>query len=319
MAIAHLKGRIGRLVRRFALLPGLAMLAASLAAAQDKGSVNPEPLPPLANPNAPATPAKELFGRKTTPTSGAAHTIGFYSRGCIAGAKALPLDGETWQVMRQSRNRNWGHPSLVRFLERLAGQAPKLGWRGLLVGDMAQPRGGPMRNGHFSHQVGLDADIWLRPMPDRRLSREEREEMMSTVVVAQDGKDVDPNVWTPAHFAIIKAAAKDPEVSRIFANPAIKKALCREAGRDRAWLRKVRVWYGHDYHFHVRIYCPADSPACQPDAPIVGGEGCSGRDLDHWFSDAVLHPKPSPVPPREKPPLRMADLPAACRQVLLAP
>ena len=220
--------------------------------------------------------------------------------------------------MRQSRNRNWGHPNLVQFLERLANQAPKIGWRGLLVGDMAQPRGGPMYSGHFSHQVGLDADIWLTPMPDRRLSREEREEMMSTVVVAQDGKDVDPKVWTPAHAAIIKAAAKDPQVSRIFANAAIKKALCRGAGRDRAWLRKVRVWYGHDYHFHVRIFCPADSPACTPDPPLTGDDGCSGRDLDHWFSDAVLHPKPSSQP-KEKPPLRMADLPAGCRQVLLAP
>lgn len=84
----------------------------------------------------------------------------------------------------------------------------------------------------FSHQVGLDADIWLAPMPDRKLTREEREEMLSTVVVAEDGKDVDPNVWTPAHAAVIKAAAKDPQVSRIFVNPAIKKALCRGAGRD---------------------------------------------------------------------------------------
>jgi penicillin-insensitive murein endopeptidase len=295
------------------------LLAASLAAAQDKGIVNPEPLPPLPHPDDPRTPAKELFGRKTAPSSLASHTIGFYSKGCLAGAKALPIDGETWQVMRVSRNRNWGHPNLVRFLERLANQAPKLGWRGLLVGDMAQPRGGPMRNGHYSHQVGLDADIWLTPMPDRTLTRQEREEMMSTVVVAADGKDVDPKVWTPAHFAIIRAAAKDPAVSRIFANPAIKKALCREAGRDRAWLRKVRVWYGHDYHFHVRIYCPADSPQCTSDPPLPAGDGCSGRDLDYWFTDAVLHPKPSSSQSKERPPLRMADLPAACRQVLLAP
>jgi penicillin-insensitive murein DD-endopeptidase len=263
-----------------------------------------------------AQPAKELFGRKTTPASLATRTIGFYSKGCIAGAKALPLDGETWQVMRQSRNRNWGHPNLLLLLERLADQTPKTGWRGLLVGDMAQPRGGPMHSGHFSHQVGLDADIWLTPMPDRKLTRQEREEMLSTVVVAQDGKDVDPKVWTPAHAAIIKATAKDPQVSRIFVNPAIKKALCREAGRDRAWLRKVRVWYGHDYHFHVRIYCPADSPGCMSEPPLVGDEGCGGKDLDWWFADAVLHPKPSRIAPKEKPPLRMA---AACRQILLAP
>src|SRR5947209_12685813 len=129
MKIMRLKARIGSLAWRITLLIALSLLAANFAAAQDKGSVNPEPLPPLGNPNDPATPAKELFGRKTTPASLATHTIGFYSKGCIAGAKALPLDGETWKVMRQSRNRSWRHPNLVRFLERLAAQAPKTGRR----------------------------------------------------------------------------------------------------------------------------------------------------------------------------------------------
>src|SRR5690242_13576495 len=138
---------------------------------------------------------------------------------------APPNSGQTWQAMRLSRNRNWGHPNLVATLERLANQGPKTGWRGLLVGDMSQPRGGPMRTGHASHQVGLDADIWLTPMPARELTRLEREEMSATMVVAEDRKDVDPNVWTPAHAAVIKAAAQDPQVVRIFVNPAIKKAL----------------------------------------------------------------------------------------------
>ncbi len=177
-----------------------------------------------------------------------------------------------------------------------------------------------MRTGHASHQVGLDADIWLTPMPNRELTRVEREEMSATMVVAEDRKDVDPNVWTPAHVAVIKAAAQDPVVSRIFVNPAIKRALCRDAGHsDRAWLSKVRPWWGHDYHFHVRIVCPADSPECAAQEPVASNEGCSGADLDHWFTDAILHPKPSHIPPEQKPPLRMADLPAACRQVLLAP
>jgi penicillin-insensitive murein endopeptidase len=308
------------LAGRLALTTASALLfAASTAVAQDKGTVNPQTLPSLSKPDDPGTPAKELFGRKAAPVSVTARTIGFYSHGCLAGAKALPINGKTWQVMRLSRNRNWGHPSLVQFLERLASQAPKTGWRGLLVGDMSQPRGGPMRTGHASHQVGLDADIWLTPMPARELTRAEREEMSAIMVVAEDRLDVDPKVWTPAHVAVIKAAAQDPQTSRIFVNPAIKKALCREAGSDRAWLSKVRPWWGHDYHFHVRIRCPADSSECEPQPPAEAGDGCTGNDLDHWFTDAVLHPRPAPIPPKTKPPLRMADLPAACRQVLLAP
>ena len=98
MEITRLKARISGLAWRITLLLAPSLLAANFAAAQDLGCVNPEPLPPLANPNDPATPTQELFGRKTTPASLATHTIGFYSKGCIAGAKALPLDGETWQV-----------------------------------------------------------------------------------------------------------------------------------------------------------------------------------------------------------------------------
>src|SRR5262245_66679409 len=133
--------------------------------------------------------------------------------------------------MRLSRNRNWGHPNLIAFLERLSAQMPKVaGWRGLLVGDLAQPRGGPMLTGHASHQLGLDADIWLTPMPDRVLSRQEREDIMATNLVAADGKDVDPAAWTPRHVAIIRAAAQLPMVERVLVNPAIKKALCRDPG-----------------------------------------------------------------------------------------
>jgi penicillin-insensitive murein endopeptidase len=174
-----------------------------------------------------------------------------------------------------------------------------------------------MRTGHASHQVGLDADIWLTPMPDRELTREEREEMSATMVVAEDRTDVDPKVWTPAHLNVIRAAAKDPQVARIFVNAAIKKALCREAGTDRGWLGKVQPWWGHDYHFHVRLICPADNPECTPQPPRPADDGC-GKELDHWFTEAILHPKPSP-PSKPRPGPRMADLPEACRRVLLAP
>ena len=249
------------------LTAALFLAAMGSALAQDPGTVEDKTLPPLEHPNSPSTPAKELFGRKSTPDPAAARSIGFYSRGCLAGAVALPINGATWQVMRLSRNRNWGHPKLVAFLERLADKAKKVGWNGLLVGDMSQPRGGPMLTGHTSHQIGLDADIWLTPMPDRKLSREEREFMSATMAVWEDRRVVDPNVWTRAHSELIRVAAEDPAVERIFVTAAIKKALCREAGSDRAGLAKVRPWHGHDYHFHVRIFCPPDSPQCEPQPP----------------------------------------------------
>jgi penicillin-insensitive murein endopeptidase len=297
----------------------LLLAAAASASAQDKGTLDDRTLPPLAQPESPSTPAKELFARKTKPDPIAARSIGFYSRGCLAGAVALPINGPTWQVMRLSRNRNWGHPHLIEFLERLAEKAKRVGWPGLLVGDMSQPRGGPMLSGHASHQIGLDADIWLTPMPNHELSREEREFMSATEVVRDDRLDVDSRVWTHQHTELIRAAAQDAAVERIFVNAAIKKALCRDAGAsDRGWLAKVRPWWGHDYHFHVRIYCPPDSSLCEPQPPPEPGEGC-GHELDYWFTEGVLHPAPPTEPGKPKPSLTLANLPAACRQVLMAP
>jgi penicillin-insensitive murein endopeptidase len=287
---------------------------AGSAAAQDRGTLDPKPLPPLANPNDPSVPAKELFGRRNLPASMKARSIGSYARGCVAGAVALPVDGQNWQVMRLSRNRNWGHPRLVAFLDRLSGRVPEIsGWPGLLVGDISQPRGGPMLTGHASHQIGLDADIWLTPMPDRRLSRLEREEMSATNLVRSDWLDVDPAVWTPAHAALLRAVAREPEVARIFVNPAIKKALCRDPGQDRGWLRKIRPTYGHNYHFHIRLACPPGEDGCSDQAPPPAGDGC-GEDLAYWFTPEVMHPKPG----RPRPPMTMAQLPAECRRVLTA-
>jgi penicillin-insensitive murein endopeptidase len=308
-----------RLILALLLLPA-AVVTAAVAMAQDKGSVDPKPLPPITNPNDPNLAAKELFGRKTTAAALPAQAIGFYAKGCLAGGEALPINGDTWQVMRLSRNRNWAHPEIVALLKRLSLKAhQQAGWPGILVGDMSQPRGGPMLTGHASHQVGLDADIWLTPMPKRQLSRNEREEMSAVMMVRKDRLDIDPHAWTPTHLPVIRAAAQEPSVERIFVNAAIKKALCREAKGDRGWLAKVRPMYGHDYHFHVRIKCPAGSTGCESQPAPTETEGCSDGDLAYWFSDAVLHPKPPPTPPKPKPPMTLAQLPAACRQVLQAP
>lgn len=302
---------------RAVTLAALVLMVPSIGLAQDVGTLDPDPLPPIAHPN-PATPAKQLFGRETAPADLASRTIGFYSRGCLSGGIALPVSGPDWQVMRLSRNRYWGNPVLIAFLERFAKKVPKVSsWPGILVGDMSQPRGGPMLTGHASHQIGLDVDIWLKPMPPGTLSREEREEMMSTTVVRADGLDVDPRVWSQDDVAVIRAAAQDPMVQRIFVNAAIKKALCRDARGDRSWLTKVRPYFGHDYHFHVRLKCPEGESACQGQEPVTGGEGCDAAAFKYWFSPGVLHPRPNPHW-KPRPALTLADLPAACRSVLLA-
>ena len=248
-------------------------------------------------------PAKVLFSEKKLPSLGQAMAIGYYPRGCLQGGVELPVNGPNWQVMRLSRNRNWGHPELVKFLERFAPLAAKAtGWNGILVGDMAQPRGGPLPFGHTSHQIGLDVDIWFMPMPNHELSKKEREEISASDLVAADGLHVNPKTWTPADVAFIKTAAEQPEVERVLVNAAIKKELCRvEDKHHDAWMEKVRPWYGHADHIHVRLKCPADSPNCRKQQPVPAGDGCGAKELAFWFKDfdAASQARPAAEGPAE--------------------
>lgn len=273
------------------------------------------------------TPAKKLFGAVVAPANLKARAIGSYAKGCLAGAKALPVDGPAWQAMRLSRNRNWAHPELVALIEKFATEVQKAGeWPGLLVGDLSQPRGGPMLTGHASHQIGLDADIWFTPMPDRRLSNKERELIEATSMLASDDISVNPKVWGDGQVKIVKRVAGYSNVERVLVHPAIKKALCEAAGTsaDRAWLYKVRPYWGHYYHFHVRIGCPAGSTNCERQFPTKGEDGC-GKELEDWFKllkPPKAPPKPKPevakpaTPPKPKPQITLADLPADCKVVL---
>jgi penicillin-insensitive murein DD-endopeptidase len=260
----------------------------------------------------PAGAARRVFGLETTPAPGPARSIGSYARGCLAGAARLPADGPDWQVMRPSRDRTWGNPALIGFIERLAGAAARRdGWPGLLVGDLSQPRGGPMLTGHASHQIGLDADIWLTPMPRRRLSLSERDSMPALDLVAATGVGIAPARWRRQDAALLQTAAQSPGVARIFVNPAIKRELCREAGGERGWLRLIRPWWGHRRHFHVRLLCPPGEPACRDQAPPPPGDGC-GKELAWWFTPQALHPPPPPRLPR---PIPLSALPRACAAV----
>lgn len=268
--------------------------------------------------------ARELFGAVTSPAPLAARAIGWYAKGCLAGAKGLAIDGPSWQVMRLSRNRYWGHPSLIALVERLANEAKAANeWPGLLVGDLAQPRGGPMTSGHASHQVGLDADVWLTSMPDRRLTEKEREDISATSMLADDDVSVNPKVWGDGQVKLIKRAASYPEVERVLVHPAIKKALCEAAGTDRQWLSKVRPYWGHYYHMHIRIGCPKGSTTCRSQPSPPGDDGC-GAELTDWLKRIAPPKTPKKEvaepakPAKKKPDILLADLPAECRTVLAA-
>ncbi len=258
--------------------------------------------------------AKQLFAGHKKPAELDPAPIGSYAKGCLAGGFKLAQDGPNWQAMRLSRNRHWGHPRLLQYIEVLAKDANTLeGWPGLLVGDMSQPRGGPMLGGHRSHQIGLDADIWLLPTPSRKLTIAERESL-SAISVRKNNYQLDRKVWSEKHARLLRRAASYPEVARIFVHPTIKRELCEWEDQDRVWLRRIRPWYGHHYHFHVRLKCPDHNSGCQNQPEPPAGDGC-GADLAWWFSKEAY--APDPKGPKRKP-LRLADLPQQCQSVLNA-
>ena len=267
----------------------------------------------LATPVSAQQAARDLFGAVDHPTAGPAIPVGGYSKGCIAGAVQLPADGPGWQAMRLSRDRRWGDPVLVRYIEALAQAVQQDGWPGLLVGDMGQPRGGPMKSGHASHQIGLDVDLWFQPTPGHTLSAAERENLSAISVLRKGTRNVDPKQFGEGQRMLLYRAARLAGVARIFVAPGIKKALCAINWRDRSFLNKIRPWYGHDDHFHVRLACPAGSAYCKDQDPIPAGDGC-GAELDYWFTDEPY--KPSNTPP--SPPMTLADMPKECRTVLEA-
>lgn len=257
-------------------------------------------------------PAKEIFGVQSDGSRQLARPYGSYAKGCLAGGEQLAETGRTWQAMRLSRNRNWAHPRTVDFVQRLSRDAKRIGWNGLYIGDMSQPRGGPMLSGHKSHQLGLDVDIWMRPPTRLSLSRRERENISSISMRRAGGAFVN-NQWTSEHHAIIRAAAKDQDVARIFVFPGAKVQMCKDEKGDRSWLRKIRPWYGHHYHFHVRLSCPSGERGCVNQAPPPPGDGCA--DAQSWVNDILNPPPPRPTR-RPRAELTLTDLPRECANVL---
>ena len=253
-----------------------------------------------------ANAGERAWAAVSTPAAGPPRVIGRHANGCIGGAAALPLDGAGYTVIRPQRNRFWGHPVLISFVKDLGRHVRKDTGRVLMIADMGQPRGGPASS-HASHQSGLDVDIRLRLLTDARLDPATRRDPPEISALTPERTALDPAVWTPAHIRLVRAAASHRAVDRVFVHPVIKRALCRTVTGERRWLRRVRPWYGHHAHMHVRLACPPGSPGCVPPGPLPPGNGC-GKTLDWWFSDEPYRKKTKPRP-RPGPP-------AACQTVL---
>lgn len=273
--------------------------------------------------------ANKLFGAMAAPSAQDSMPIGSYAKGCAAGLVELPETGPTWQAMRLSRNRNFGQPTMVQFLMDLSAAARDIGFgRGLYIGDISQPRGGPMTSGHASHQIGLDADVWMLPPRSLSLTEADREEISSSVVRSDDQRTVTAN-WTRTHRELLRLAASDPRVDRIFVAAAVKIEMCKTAkATDKKWLQKIRPVAGHEAHFHVRLKCPKGARLCETQTPTVaelskGGDGCD-ETLMWWVTDYLNPPKADPNKPKDEdaPKKRgprdytMADLPKQCKGVL---
>ena len=223
--------------------------------------------------------------------------------------------GRAIEVIRLSRHRYFGHPDLLAFIQRLGRRTAAEGLPAFYVGDMAQPRGGPLPFGHASHQTGIDVDIWFNMTVKKWVPPRARETVDLPSMLLANYRDIDPRQFGPRQVALLKAAASDPAVERIFVNPVIKAALCRSeiasSVAERTWLERIRPWYGHDDHFHVRLHCPASSPECEEQQPVPPGDGC-GAELESWLRH--LPPRPPEHAVERRP-----SLPESCRAILTAP
>lgn len=244
------------------------------------------------------------------PTTGAPRSIGETSAGCLRGARLLPAEGAGYLVMHLERNRYYGHPTLIAAIRNLGLEISNKGLGLMHVGDLGMVRGGPMPYGHRSHQSGLDADIWFDLNPELHHSANaDRSNIKAPSFVDPLRDSVDRTRWSEDQARMLKIAANLPDVDRIFVNARIKDQLCKDHPNERSWLRKIRPWYYHEDHFHMRLQCPKDSPSCLPQEPIPPGDGCDA--LGPW-----LRMPSEPTPERKKPQAAMPALPAECRAVL---
>ena len=204
-----------------------------------------------------------------------AASYGPYSRGCFTNGDSLPESGPGFFSIQRQRDTFHGHPDTVNFVKSLGQKAEQEKLGVVRVGNIAQKNGGPLYEHSVSHQSGLDVDIGYV------FSKKKSGEVL--VDVLKKDRSINTKLFTKESERLIQLTAQDKKVQRILVNPIIKKKMC-ETYPDQKWLRKLRPWWKHTDHMHVRLHCPKDSPECVKQSPVPAGTGCSGDQFEWWFS-----------------------------------
>jgi penicillin-insensitive murein endopeptidase len=243
------------------------------------------------------------------PTPLKTKVYGGYTHGCIDGATKLPEKGQGYIAANAKNNRLYGHSDLIKIIKDIALEINNNYNATIQVGDLGQARGGPApiaTSAHRSHQNGLDVDIWYRNINKKKISQDD---IYPKSVLSFFKNKISKQKWNDSHEHMLKYAAKFKEVERILVNPHIKKIMCKKY-KDEPWIHKLRPWWGHDKHFHLRLKCPENDKSCVKQTPVPDEDSCA-EPLQWWFSkEAKNLGKSKGSKPREYP-----KLPKQCDKV----
>lgn len=249
--VSHLVRTPGLIARAALLLVGVALIALAFGAA-----------------SAEAKPTRSLPARYAkAPYSKMSLSVGHPNAGYQVRAKKLKK-GPGLEILPKSRDRVYGHPSLVLMLQRSAKQiARSFPGSTLTVGDLSFAGGGPLV-GHASHQSGRDADILF-------YVRDAKGRIAKTpgfIAFGGDGKARDGSGLVfddERNWQLVQAWAKDHRagLAYVFISRPLRARLLawgsKHATKDD--IAKVAALFvqpddsePHDDHYHVRIRCPAD-------------------------------------------------------------
>jgi penicillin-insensitive murein endopeptidase len=202
----------------------------------------------------------------------------FYSGGSLMNPSVMPDAGFGFVKLYLPRHRAFSSYDMTELLKDAAGRLQQLhpSRDRLMIGDMSGEHGGFI-SGHASHQNGLDTDVaYLRADQTEQDPNYTKGFEQSFV---KKGR-LTANFDLPRNWDILKILVSSGRVQRIFVNSVVKKAFCayakaiNELESQKETLKRLRVIAGHTDHFHVRITCPRNSPACRPQEDMPDDTGC---------------------------------------------